>query len=80
MFLEFATDATDATEVVQKWWLRPHLPRTPGARMTVVTQTPSNYYIAILLNFYAAMLLYCHIIIIPYCYMTILLYSTIIQP
>ena len=27
----------------QKRWLGPHLPRTPGARMTEVTQTPSNY-------------------------------------
>ena len=26
----------------QKRWLGAHLPRTPGARMTVVTQTPSN--------------------------------------
>ena len=26
----------------QERWLGPHLPRTPGARMTVVTQTPSN--------------------------------------
>ena len=39
---EFVTEVTAETEVVQKWWLRPHLPRTPGARMTVVTQTPSN--------------------------------------
>ncbi len=26
----------------QERWQGPHLPRTPGARMTVVTQTPSN--------------------------------------
>ena len=42
---EFVTGVTaeaELTEVVQKWWLRPHLTRTPGARMTVVTQTPSN--------------------------------------
>ena len=27
----------------QKRWLGPHLPRMPGARMTIVTQTPSIY-------------------------------------
>ena len=27
----------------QELRLRPHLPHAPGARMTVVTQTPSNY-------------------------------------
>ena len=38
-FWEFATGETGVTaetEVVQKWWLRPHLPHAPGARMTVV--------------------------------------------
>ena len=30
------TELTAETEVVQKWWLRPHLPHAPGARMTVV--------------------------------------------
>lgn len=39
------SDRRDGSD--RKWcqerWLGAHLPRTPGARMTVVTQTPSNY-------------------------------------
>ena len=47
-FLELVAGATEVTavtavtEVVQKWLLRPQPQCTPGARMTVVTQTPSN--------------------------------------
>ena len=46
--LEHATGAAGATgagEVGQELWLGAHLPHAPGARMTVVTQTPSNYII-----------------------------------
>ena len=35
-FVTGETGVTAVTEVVQKWWLRPHLPHAPGARMTVV--------------------------------------------
>ena len=36
-----ATDATDAPEVVSRTAARSPPPHAPGARMTVVTQTPS---------------------------------------
>ena len=37
-----ATDATAAAEVVSRTAARSPPPHAPGARMTVVTQTPSN--------------------------------------
>ena len=36
----------------QERWLGPHLPHTPGARMTAVTQTPSNELIMTLVSFF----------------------------
>ena len=38
-----ATDATEAAEVVSRTAARSPSPHAPGARMTVVKQTPSNY-------------------------------------
>ena len=35
-FVAGKAEVTEKAEVVQKWWLGPHLPHTPGARMTVV--------------------------------------------
>ena len=40
--LEHAAGAAGAAEVVSRTRLGAHLPHAPGARMTVVTQTPSN--------------------------------------
>ena len=37
-----AADATEATEVVSRTAARSPPPHAPGARMTVVTRTPSN--------------------------------------
>ena len=42
-----ATGATGAAEVVARPALGPPIPHAPGARMTAVTQTPSNYVIYI---------------------------------
>ena len=55
--------------------------RTPDFRMTVVcqSQTPSNYYIIILLYYYIIILLYYYIIISLYYYIIILLYFHIIR-
>ena len=44
--LEHAAGAAGAAEVVSRTRLGAHLPHAPGARMTVVTQTPSNYWSA----------------------------------
>ena len=49
---------------------------TPHSRMTVVCtrQTPSNYYIIILLYYYIIILLYYYIIMLLYYYIILLLY------
>ena len=42
-FLELAAGPTGAAEVVSRTAARTPIPHAPGARMTVVTLTPSNY-------------------------------------
>ena len=43
-FLELVKAATGETEMVSRRAVRSSPPHTPGARMTVVTLTPSNYF------------------------------------
>ena len=44
-FLELVTGSAGATEVVARSAARSSLPHAPGARMTVVTLTPSNHFL-----------------------------------
>ena len=74
-FLELVTERPEPRKWCQKRLVRPHLPHTPGARMTVVKQTPSKYYIYIYI--YIRIYIYIYIYVYIHIYIYIYIYGYI---